>query len=329
MALNNCVRTKTCDYNKVFSVCNVVLRQKWKDVLKVAYSEIFRKPADQLGNFGFAVWQSVPVQTGVFHQHNDIEVVKMEAGAMNYLYGGHLDTLNAGSISVFWAATPHQVLARSEDAFCRGISVPLKWFLERQLPEPFTLRLLHSEVILATVEPSLDDFSELTTAWMEDMEQNTDERRFTMYAEMDAWFRRLALLGVTTLRMPEMCYEKREHPGEPLGDAFRSMVDYVSNHYAEFVTTEEITAASGLDHEQAMGLFRQRTGDTLVEFLNRQRLAFAQLLLITTNLPVIDIAMESGFQSASRFYALFKEKLGLSPLDFRETYAYIPGDDAH
>ena len=42
---------------------------------------------------------------------------------------------------------------------------------------------------------------------------------------------------------------------------------------------------------------------TLLEYIAQQRVAYAQRLLATTNLKIIDVAMDSGIGSVCRFHA--------------------------
>ena len=68
-----------------------------------------------------------------------------------------------------------------------------------------------------------------------------------------------------------------------------------------------------------MAVFKRGFGLSLGEFLSRTRVAQVQRLLVTTDRTVLDIALECGFGSASRFHAVFKEQCGQSPADYRKS----------
>ncbi|MGX1668114.1 helix-turn-helix transcriptional regulator [Streptomyces sp. NPDC055400] len=55
-------------------------------------------------------------------------------------------------------------------------------------------------------------------------------------------------------------------------------------------------------------------------YLTRHRLAEARRLLITTDLPINDIASAVGFGSVSRFYAVFTSLCGAPPAKFRREH---------
>ena len=48
------------------------------------------------------------------------------------------------------------------------------------------------------------------------------------------------------------------------------------------------------------------------------RVSHAQRLLVTTDLRVLDVALESGFSSLAPFYNAFGRYCGMRPLAFRK-----------
>ncbi len=65
-------------------------------------------------------------------------------------------------------------------------------------------------------------------------------------------------------------------------------------------------------------LFHREYGCTLTEFVNRERIGHAILLLKTSPKNVQEIALESGFQEVNYFIKLFKRQTGFTPNQYRE-----------
>ena len=65
-------------------------------------------------------------------------------------------------------------------------------------------------------------------------------------------------------------------------------------------------------------LFKQLVGASFREKQAELRLVRASDLLATTDSKVVDVAMESGYQSTSLFSAMFKQHFGTSPAKWRE-----------
>ena len=64
--------------------------------------------------------------------------------------------------------------------------------------------------------------------------------------------------------------------------------------------------------------FQQIYHTTPGRWLLHKRLQYASMLLTTTNKPVSDITLESGFENIAHFSRVFKEKFGESPLQYRK-----------
>lgn len=83
------------------------------------------------------------------------------------------------------------------------------------------------------------------------------------------------------------------------------------------VNLEEVSRAACLSVYHLHRAFRQTFGETPHEFLTRVRLERARRLLLTTELPVTEICLSSGFESPGSFSSLFRRKFGQSPRQFR------------
>jgi len=60
-------------------------------------------------------------------------------------------------------------------------------------------------------------------------------------------------------------------------------------------------------------VFKQYLHTTPTAYLNQLRLGYAKNLLITTQLSILEISYEAGFDNLSHFYHLFKRTYGISP----------------
>ncbi len=273
--------------------------------------EVFLTPREQRSNMGFAVWYSHPRRMPDCHQHNDVEVNFLEEGSFLYLHGGALTPVRAGQIALFWASRPHQVIEVEGKPFFWGLSVPLGWVMNWRLPKDFVQRLLQGEMLFPPDDRTRDRFLRLAPRWVEDMRADSSPHRRVMLLEIEAWFQRMAQEPLEPAVTPP--------PSQATGglEKVERMARYINEHYRRAIGVADVAKAVGLHPNYAVNLFRQKTGSTLVDFLMKQRLAHAQLLLATTEEKVQIISEEAGFGSASRFYAVFADVLGMSPREYR------------
>ncbi len=80
---------------------------------------------------------------------------------------------------------------------------------------------------------------------------------------------------------------------------------------------DAVIERSGKSHEHICREFKKRFGVTLTEYTNNLKLNYAANLLVNTNTEICTIAFESGYESLSHFYHLFKRKFTVAPLKFR------------
>lgn len=66
-------------------------------------------------------------------------------------------------------------------------------------------------------------------------------------------------------------------------------------------------------------LFKKGTGVTFTEYLGRVRVEKAKNLLLNPHLRVSEIAYDVGFQSLTHFNRVFRQVVGQSPSDYRES----------
>ena len=81
--------------------------------------------------------------------------------------------------------------------------------------------------------------------------------------------------------------------------------------------TIDLSSMCGKTQEHISRCFKKNLGLTPSEYINEIRLNYAANLLKNTNISVLEISMECGFENLSWFYRKFKEKFGVTPKEFR------------
>lgn len=100
-------------------------------------------------------------------------------------------------------------------------------------------------------------------------------------------------------------------------DVIQSAISYMQQHFREDLKLNDIASYVYLNPAYFSTLFKQATGSTFKEYLTRIRIEEARQMLITTNTPIVDIALNCGFTSQSYFSKVFKAQTGFSPKSFR------------
>jgi AraC-like DNA-binding protein len=91
----------------------------------------------------------------------------------------------------------------------------------------------------------------------------------------------------------------------------------VMQHLAEPLTLADVAAVAGLAPESFSRFFRRMTGRTFVGWLHEVRIGHACRLLSTTDRPVVEIALASGFGNLSNFNRVFRRRRHCTPRQLR------------
>ena len=79
-----------------------------------------------------------------------------------------------------------------------------------------------------------------------------------------------------------------------------------------------ICSHAKLNPAYGRALFKKTVGTSLHQFLTNLRLEHAKSMLANSDALILDVALECGFGSISRFHAVFKERIGSTPKTFRQ-----------
>ena len=99
----------------------------------------------------------------------------------------------------------------------------------------------------------------------------------------------------------------------------KQMLALIHRNYAENIGLEEICGAGDVGKTKGTDLFYRFVNMTPVEYLINYRIEVASNMLLDTTDSVTDIAMAAGFSESSYFARTFKNKMGMSPLEYRRT----------
>lgn len=99
--------------------------------------------------------------------------------------------------------------------------------------------------------------------------------------------------------------------------AIDESVQFIAEHVEQPLTLEQLAASVSLSPFYFARLFKQETGFSPHEYIVRARVDKAKYLLISTSLPLKEIACRCGFGNECSFSTLFKKMSGYTPRGYR------------
>lgn len=103
----------------------------------------------------------------------------------------------------------------------------------------------------------------------------------------------------------------------------KKILQHIHAHYTSTIAIEDIAKQSGYSPFYIMKMFKQFTGDSIVDYINRLRLDVAGIELLTTDTDISAIAVSVGYNNISYFNRQFLAQYNTTPKKFRTEYMLI------
>jgi AraC-like DNA-binding protein len=103
-------------------------------------------------------------------------------------------------------------------------------------------------------------------------------------------------------------------------ERIQTMISYIHKNYPEKITLEDIARSAVVSKRECLRCFQNIIHKTPFEYLLDYRIEVAQKLLRTSQLSILDIALQTGFSSEAYFCKVFKRLCGKTPNTYRKTY---------
>lgn len=94
--------------------------------------------------------------------------------------------------------------------------------------------------------------------------------------------------------------------------------EYIAKNYAANICLEDVARHAGVNKIYLQKLFREYTGQTILQSINAVRVGKARQLLAETNLPIDQILLQTGFRNRQHFIYAFKNIAGQTPSEYRK-----------
>ncbi|MDX1565768.1 MAG: AraC family transcriptional regulator [Phycisphaeraceae bacterium] len=127
-----------------------------------------------------------------------------------------------------------------------------------------------------------------------------------------------ALLALTECsERPLASTRSRGQLSESVAHRLDKVCGYLSTHFSEPIRQKQVAELAGMHPAAFSRFFKRATGRTMSQHVTALRLDHAARLLVETDLSVLEVAAESGFENLSYFHRLFRQAHGRSPRRYR------------
>ncbi|GAB2537643.1 AraC family transcriptional regulator [Gracilibacillus alcaliphilus] len=260
------------------------------------------------------------------HSHSHYEIYYFHKGNCKYLIDDDVIRLENNDLIIMNGTSLHGPYLQKETPYIRSVvEFSAEWIrpIIKQLKVPMLL----------------DPFEKLTNSLYRGVDQQTLDK---INAALEALHLKKMYLADLTLSDLEkdllegqiinhfvallfMIYEisNKELIKIPLANNEKNnhvnrLITWIDQNYQRNITLDEMADNLHLSKYYMSRIFKDITGKTIMQYLINRRLVRTKYLLeMYPDKSMVDIAMESGFESPSHFSRKFKDHYHISPTEYR------------
>lgn len=250
-----------------------------------------------------------------WHQHIEYELIYFRQGEGLSFIGNYAGEFQQGDIFFIGKNVPHTFQKRTHELFTSAVVTQFRenfWgadFLEmpevREIKELFGVSVqglqLHGEtrLLLGEMIPELEVLSGF--------------RRIIKLCEcLQLIAERKEFITLSTQEVELANAKDRER----IDKVFR----YTMDSFSQPVKLADVAEIAGMSVPAFCNYFKKSTKKTYIDFLNEIRIGYACKLLIDTDLNIINICYESGFNTLANFNKQFLKIKQLTPSKYRKIF---------
>ncbi|MFE5321734.1 helix-turn-helix domain-containing protein [Paenibacillus sp. NPDC056579] len=122
-----------------------------------------------------------------------------------------------------------------------------------------------------------------------------------------------------TNTLSSVCKLIQSKTGNRSYELSRSIIEFVNSHYGEVTLNVAMIAENlGITPSYMSKLFKEQTGETLPDYINKVRLEKAKVLLRDEKLNISDAAVKVGYLNSNALIRSFKKYEGVTPGKYKE-----------
>ena len=237
------------------------------------------------------------------HWHNFIEIEIVLGGSAEHIHNGISSALKRGHVSIF-RINDYHAIKNTKDLEVLNLRIK-----DTAIPEKTLSQLNYSSNNLSF---DLNEETFKTVLFFCDacIKENSQLLRSDTYIRNILDCILILLLRLDSNQTKPV---KKQHNSQ-----LNKAINYLHSHFRENPSLSAVAETVHYSPTHFSHVFHKKIGKPYNDYLNELKIAYAKQLLTTTNLKVIDVGYQSGFNSYNNFYSTFKQHTNLSPAEYKK-----------
>lgn len=248
------------------------------------------------------------------HWHEDIEYFYVLDGCIEFMVNGKTLHLNKGEGIVVNSKRIHSNWSNKGD-YCNYICIVIhpsymcaSSYIEQKYVTPILSPGSNDYILLTENDWTKNIINELVSIFADKSDSKAYELKI-----LETSFRCLRYMHENI----DFSMAKQSAPIH--ANTFKSMMAYIQDHYMEKISLDDIASSGNVGKTLCAKIFKRYVAKTPGDYLISFRITKSMELLTTTDLSVTDIAFQTGFTSGSHYTKTFREMVGCTPTEYRNT----------
>lgn len=262
------------------------------------------------------------------HWHDDIELVHVVSGKMNYYVNGTRVLLNENDCVLVNTRQMHYGydFMKQECIFSYVLFHPSLFTGNHVLLQNYVIPMLENQSLEYLYFDSKIPYG-YEVAGLIDQLADVKENKDSFY-EMRA-------IGIMHILWSEIFKHteifQNSNTKEVHADLKiqKDMVSFIHQHYAEKISLEDIAASGHVCRSKCCIIFKHYLQQSPIDFLNAYRLKVSCDFLVNTGLSITEIAFACGFNHLSYFSKMFGESYHCTPGEYRKAKGRVDNIQVH
>ena len=263
---------------------------------------------------------SYPNYRALNHWHDDIELIAVLSGKMQYNVNGEKVTLQAREGILINARQMHFGFSDSREE-CEFLCILLHPMLLCVTPA------YERDFVLPLINHGALPFVHLHTdiPWQREI---CRQIRFIYgvkgepAAQMKIQAAFMAIWSLLYENIPPAHNGRKRQTGDLA--VLKNMIGFIQQSYMKKISLSDIAASGAVGQSKCCKLFARYLGQTPNLYLTQYRLNKSMELLKNTDMAVTEIAVETGFGGGSYYAEAFRKWIGKSPTEYRREQNVTP-----
>lgn len=246
------------------------------------------------------------------HWHNEIELIYIVSGELQYNVNGKVETIRAGEGIIVNEKQLHFGYSDKKQD-CEFICVLFNPSLLHSISieEDYTTPILKSSIPYFLLSRKVE--------WQKDILRDIQD----IYDKKKESFSKLYFQGKLCLLWCGLLHHALRLNNLPKLDRnifiLKNMIDFIHENYDEKITLDQIANAGQISKRTCDSIFLKYQGKTPIKFLMEYRLRKSTEYLKNDSISILEIALAVGFSGSSYYAKTFRKIFGQTPSNYRKS----------